>query len=85
MNEILIYKNDNQIEVEVTYVNDSLWLNLNQIGALFGRDKSVISRHIKNLYKDNELSEKATVAKNATVQLEGNRKVSRKKQLIFSI
>ncbi|WP_179020824.1 death-on-curing protein [Winogradskyella forsetii] len=85
MNEILICKNDNQIEVEVTYVNDYLWLNFNQIGALFVRDKSVISRHIKNIYKDNELSEKATVAKNATVQLEGNRKVSRKKQLMFSI
>ena len=67
MSEIIIYEHENQIRVEVTYEDDSLWLNLNQISDLFERDKSVVSRHIKNIYKEKELKEYATVAKNATV------------------
>ena len=77
MSEIIIYKKDNQVEVEITYDNESLWLNLNQIAELFDRDKSVISRHITNIYKEEELAYYATVAKNATVQEEGKRKVTR--------
>lgn len=75
---IFIYKKENEVQVEITYENDSLWLNLNQISTLFDRDKSVISRHIKNIYKEKELPEYSTVAKNATVQYEGNRKINRK-------
>lgn len=79
MNEVVIYKNsDKQIEVAVTYENETLWLTLNQIAALFERDKSVISRHIKNIYKEGELQAYATVAKNATVQQEGKRSITRK-------
>ena len=74
---ILIYKKRNKIQVEVTYENESLWLNLNQISELFDRDKSVISRHIKKIYKEQELPEYSTVAKNATVQKEGKREVAR--------
>ncbi|KIA89568.1 virulence protein RhuM/Fic/DOC family protein [Kaistella jeonii] len=77
MNEIIIYEAENQVRVEVTYEDDSLWLNLNQISALFERDKSVVSRHIKNIYKEKELKEYATVAKNATVQIEGGREITR--------
>jgi len=77
MQNIVIYKKENQINVEVTYENESLWLSLNQISELFDRDKSVISRHIKNIYKEEELPEYSTVAKNATVQKEGKRKVNR--------
>ena len=47
---------------------ETVWLSLNEICLLFGRDKSVISRHIKNIFKEGELTEKETVAKNATVQ-----------------
>ncbi|MGI6395307.1 MAG: RhuM family protein [bacterium] len=54
-----------------------MWLTLNQIAALFNRDKSVISRHLRNIYKEGELSFEATVAKNATVQIESGRKVKR--------
>ena len=54
MSEIIIYKKDNQVEVEITYNNESLWLSLNQIAELFDRDKSVISRHIKNIFKEEE-------------------------------
>ena len=56
---------------------ETIWGDLNQIADLFGRDKSVISRHINNIYKSRELEEAATVAKIATVQKEGGREVTR--------
>ena len=55
----------------------TIWANLNQIAELFERDKSVISRHIKNIFQSGELAEKATVAKIATVQKEGTRRIKR--------
>lgn len=78
MNEIIIYKSaDDEAQVEVRFQGETFWLTLNQIADLFGRDKSVISRHLKNIFKDGELDPKATVAKNATVQLEAGREVHR--------
>ncbi len=50
---------------------------LNQISLLFGRDKSVISRHIKNIFQEEELSHEATVANFASVQTEGGRQIER--------
>ena len=47
------------------------------MSKLFDRDKSTISRHIKNIYDEGELEKKSTVAKNATVQIEGDRKSTR--------
>lgn len=76
--KIEIYQtNDNQCSVEVTFERETVWLSLNQISELFNRDKSVISRHLRNIYKDGELTEAATVAKNAIVQIEGKRTVER--------
>lgn len=78
MVKIEIYQTrDKQTSVEVKFEGDSVWLSLNQLAELFGRDKSVISRHLSNIYKEKELSRRATVAKNATVQTESGRKVSR--------
>lgn len=78
MKEIEIYKNpDGTSEVEVRFEGETFWLSLNQIAELFGRDKSVISRHLRNIYKEGELEERAIVAKNATVQNEAGRKVKR--------
>lgn len=78
MDNLIIYTDqNNNVQVDVSYENDSLWLSLNQISELFGRDKSVISRHIRNIYKDNELDEFSTVAKKTTVQIEGIREVTR--------
>ena len=78
MSEILIYRcDDNSVQVEVQYENQTLWLNLNQISQLFEKDKSVISRHIKSIFSEGELDIVSTVAKNATVQIEGNRSISR--------
>ncbi len=57
--------------------DETVWLTLNQIAQLFNRDKSVISRHLSSIYKEGELSQEATVAKNATVQFEAGRKVQR--------
>ncbi len=76
INEILIY--DNNVEIEFSAEEKTFWLSLNQISELFERDKSVISRHIKNILKSGEVEEYSTVAKNATVQLEGDRKIARK-------
>jgi len=78
MAEILLYKTPNQdIKLEVLIENETIWLSQKQLCELFGRDKSVISRHIKNILNENELNKNATVAKNATVQKEGNREVVR--------
>jgi hypothetical protein len=57
--------------------NESIWMSLNQIATLFERDKSLISRHLHNIFKEGELEREATVANFATVQLEGKREVSR--------
>ena len=51
--------------------------DINQMTELFGIDKSGISRHIKNIFETGELEEKATVAKIATVQIEGKRNITR--------
>lgn len=78
MNEIEIYKTkEGKIQLEVRFEGETFWLSLNQIADLFQRDKSVISRHLKNIYKEGELNLGATVAKNATVQIEAGREVTR--------
>ncbi|MEZ5195774.1 MAG: RhuM family protein [Bacteroidales bacterium] len=76
-NEIIIYQPDELTKVEVIIEDETVWLTLNQIAQLFGRDKSVISRHLRNIYKVGELVLEATVAKNATVQIEAGREVKR--------
>lgn len=77
-NEIVIYKDGElEIEVQVNSDNDTVWLTLNQIAELFERDKSSISRHISNIYKNGELDRNSTVAKIATVQKEGERSIER--------
>jgi prophage maintenance system killer protein len=64
---IAIYQNDEgNINVEVKIINDDLWLSLNQIAELFGRDKSVISRHLSNIFNDEELTRDSVVAFFAT-------------------
>ena len=77
-NEVLIYiTEDGTVKLEVTMEAETVWLNLNQLCELFQRDKSVISRHIKNIYTEGELEESSTVAFFATVQNEGDRQVAR--------
>jgi hypothetical protein len=76
--EILIYMPKGQkTQIDVSLQGDSVWLTLNQIADLFERDKSVISKHLQNIFKTRELEKNRVVAKNATVQIEGDREVSR--------
>ncbi len=76
--ELVIFKaQDGNIKLDVNIDKDTVWLSLEQMSELFERDKSTISRHIKNVFKEGELSENSTVAKFATVQNEGNRNVER--------
>ena len=76
--KIVIYEDANgEIKLDVSLENDTLWLSQKQLEVLFDRDKSVISRHIKNIFKEEELDKNSTVAKNATVQKEGDREVTR--------
>lgn len=75
---IAIYKtNDKKVELKLDIKKKTVWLNLNQIVELFERDKSVISRHINNIFNTKELQKDSTVAFFATVQKEGNRKITR--------
>ncbi len=70
--KIEIYQiDDGNTEISVNLDNDTVWLNLNQIVELFHRDKSVISRHINNVFKENELIRNSVVAKNATTAKDG--------------
>ncbi|MBU0483577.1 MAG: virulence protein RhuM/Fic/DOC family protein [Proteobacteria bacterium] len=76
--EIIIYQaEDGQSFLEIHFEEETVWLTLNQMADLFERDKSVISRHLHTIYSSGELDKDATVAKNATVQIEGGRKVRR--------
>ena len=75
--EIVLYEPDSSIRLEVRMANETVWLNLNQMAMLFGRDKSVISRHIKNIFREKELPQVSTVANFATVQVENKRQVIR--------
>ena len=75
---MLIYQSeDGKIKIDVRFENETVWLSLDQMTTLFGRDKSTISRHIKNVFEEGELPNEATVANFATVQVEGNREVVR--------
>ena len=71
-NEIIIYQADSHSErIEVTLENETVWLSLNQISTLFDRDKSVISKHLKNIFKEEELMKNSVVAFFATTASDG--------------
>ncbi|HEX7841568.1 MAG TPA: hypothetical protein VF469_29060 [Kofleriaceae bacterium] len=73
---LLYQTEDGRTRVEVHFDGETAWLSLGQMAELFQRDKSVISRHIKNVFDELELNPEATVAKSATVQREGMREVT---------
>lgn len=76
-NMLIYLSEDGKIKIDVRFENETVWLSLDQMATLFGRDKSTISRHIKNVFEEGELPAEATVANFATVQVEGNREVIR--------
>ena len=76
--EVVIFKNGElELEVTVSENRENVWLSQDQMATLFDVDRSRITRHIKNIYDDNELVENSTCAENALVQTEGKRKVKR--------
>lgn len=76
--EVIIFKNGElELEVMVSENRENVWLSQDQMATLFDVDRSRVTRHIKNIYDDNELDENSTCAENALVQTEGKRKVKR--------
>ena len=75
--EILIYQmEDGTAYIDVKLDNETVWLTQSQLCSLFERDKSVISRHIRNIFEEGELRRESTVAKKATVVQRGFRGAS---------
>ena len=78
-NQIEIFQGaNNEINVEVKFEEDTVWLTQAQMVELFGQTKQNVSLHINNCFKENELDKKSTVKESLTVRTEGNRKTSRK-------
>ena len=66
--EVLKFIDDDfELDVAVSPLEETVWLTLDQMSLLFDRDKSVINRHINNIFRENELSRETTIAKNATM------------------
>ena len=77
--QIVLYTTpDGTIKIDTVFRDETIWLTQAKMAELFGVDRSVITKHIGNIYKDDELQKKATSAKIAQVRNEGGRKVSRK-------
>lgn len=77
-NEIVIFETkDNQVKLPVTVEGETVWLNRNQMSELFDRDVKTIGKHINNALKEELSVDSSTVAKFATVQIEGEREVER--------
>jgi len=70
MSDIVVF-NDGKLEVAAKVEDETIWVTQKQLCELFGRDKSVISRHINNIFKSGELDREAVVAKNATTAADG--------------
>lgn len=86
--ELIIYESkEGNIKLDVNLENETVWLSLEQMSRLFGRDKSVISRHIKNVFKEEELDKNVVVAKFATTSkhgaIEGKNQVLRVLSICF--
>lgn len=74
---VLFQAEDGKTSIDVQLDHETVWLNLNQMSELFQRDKSFVSRHLRTIFQSEELNREATVAKNATVQTEEDRQVTR--------
>lgn len=76
--DVIIYQSeDGKTKIDVRFVDESVWLTQLQLVKLFDSSKANISEHIKNIYEEGELDEESTVRKFRTVQIEGDREVTR--------
>ncbi len=70
--EILIYQNtDGNIKIDVRLEEETVWLSLNQMGQLLGKDKRTVSEHIRNIFKEGELDENLVVRNFRTTASDG--------------
>lgn len=74
---VLYTTDDGSTQLEVKLEQETVWLTQSQMAELFGIDRTTIVRHIRNIYKSEELEEISTCAKNAQVRLEGSRRIQR--------
>lgn len=70
-NMIMYTTEDGLTKIEVTFDEDTVWLSLEQMAELFQRDKSTISRHIKNIFADGRLNRNSVVANFVTTAADG--------------
>jgi hypothetical protein len=76
--ELIMYQTaDGLTKIDARFCDETVWLTLDQMADLFQRDKSTVSRHIRNVFSEGELEREATVVNFATVQIEGEREVAR--------
>ena len=76
--QVLVYEApDGTARVDVRLDHETVWLTQEQMSQLFGRERSVITKHIRNVFREGELETEATCAKFAQVQIEGERTVTR--------
>ena len=68
---IIFKTEDNKVEVDVRFQDDTVWLTLDQMAELFDRDKSTVSRHIKNIFTEGELDKNSVVVNFATTAADG--------------
>lgn len=71
-NKVVLYQSaDGEASLDVRLEKETVWLNLNQVAELFGRDKSVVSRHVNNVFREGELARDSVVANFATTAADG--------------
>ena len=75
---IVFHTKDGTTSLEVSLKEDTVWLNQKQMADLFEKNYKTISKHINNIYREGELEKYSTISFFETVQIEGNRKITRK-------
>ena len=81
---LIVFKTkDGKLSIDVNLNEETVWLSQKQMGDLFDRDYKTISKHINNIFKEEELNKNSTVAKFETVQIEGEREVKRELRKIL--
>lgn len=76
--EIILYTTPNgEVKIDIRFESETFWLSQQKIADLFGVDRSVVTKHLGNIYSEGELDKTATCAKFAQVRNEGNRQVTR--------
>ncbi len=77
-NDLILYSTpDGSVKVEVVFQSETFWMTINRMAELFGTTKQAISQHLQNIFETGELKREATVKEILTVQIEGDRRVSR--------